>query len=207
MVDTTDARPARGTYQLYCAVEESLATKLPDNVSFSEGCVLPLALSTAAASIYQKENLGLPFPTLDPKPNGKAVLIWGGSSSVGSCAIQMAKASGFEVATTCSTKNFEYCKKVGADWIFDHTSDAVVEDIVSALKGKEFGGAFDTVFPPETIMKCAEIAHQLGGNKHVATVLIGPPTPLVVPEGLPEDVKASYCTLCSPRYAVSWECC
>jgi len=79
--------------------------KLPEAVSFTDGCVLPLALCTAASSLFQKGNLGLPLPGLDlkaTKSEAKVLLVWGGSSSVGSCAIQMARAAGLVVATTCS---------------------------------------------------------------------------------------------------------
>lgn len=190
-LDFEAKRSNKGSFQLYCAAFEALAAKLPDNVGFSQACVLPLALSTAATGLFRKGSLALSYPQVDPKPNGKAFLVWGGSSSVGSCAIQLAKAAGYEVATTCSSRNFDYCKRVGADHVFDHTTDSVVEDVVNALKGKEFAGVFDAVMPPETIIKSVEIAHQLGGNKHVATVLVGPPH-MMVPEGMHEDVEISY---------------
>lgn len=192
-LDLEVGRVNKGSFQLYCAAFTTLAAKLPVNVSYTQGCVLPLALSTAATSLFQKGNLEMQHPLIDAKPNGKGVLIWGGSSSVGSCAIQMAKAAGYEVATTCSRHNIEYCRSLGADHVFDHRKGNVVEDVVHALNGKEFAGAFDAVFPPDTIMKCAKIAHKLGGKKHVATVMV-PSMP--IPKGLPEGVMTSYCKPC-----------
>ncbi|KAK3646435.1 hypothetical protein LTR56_008533 [Elasticomyces elasticus] len=188
-----DSIAGAGAFQLYCVATEALSAKLPDNVSFTDGCVLPLGLCTAAASMFQKANLGLSLPQIDVKPLGKVLVIWGGSSSVGSSAIQMAKAAGFEVATTCSARNIDYCKTLGADYIFDHTKESVVNDILEALQGKESAGVFDAIMAADTLIKCANIAHQLDGKKHLATVLVGPPTPQVVPEGLPEDVTVSYC--------------
>ncbi|OCK77228.1 zinc-binding oxidoreductase CipB [Lepidopterella palustris CBS 459.81] len=181
-----------GAFQLYCCVTSKLVSKLPDNVSYTDAAVLPLGLSTAAVSLFQKDTLALPHPQINPKPNGKVILVWGGGSSVGSNGVQLAKAAGFEVAATASAHNFDYLKGLGADYVFDARKEDVVDDIVTTLKGKEFGGAFAAISEPDTIRKCAQIASKLGGNKFVATVLPGPPT-MAVPEGLPADVKTSYC--------------
>jgi D-arabinose 1-dehydrogenase-like Zn-dependent alcohol dehydrogenase len=120
------------------------------------------------------------------KPNGKTLLVWGGSSSVGACAVQMAIASGYEVATTASAHNFGLCKDIGAKWVFDHTKDSVVEDIVAALSGKEFGGAFDAISKLDTLEKCGRIITQLGGYKYLKSVL---PGRMPRPEDLPEDIQ------------------
>ena len=190
-------RTNQGAFQLYCAAYAAVTAKLPEDVTFTQGCVLPIGLSTAAVSLFSKGKLELEYPQAGDKPtpkNGKVVLVWGGSSSVGSCAIQMVKAAGYAVATTCSAHNFDYCRDIGADWVFDHKSATVVDDIVEALQGKEFAGAFDAVLPVDSVAACGEVAHRMGGKKHVATVLPGPPTPMVVPEGLlPEGVENSYC--------------
>ncbi|KAK5134036.1 hypothetical protein LTR08_007041 [Meristemomyces frigidus] len=196
MLDHAAERSHWGAFQLYCAASAGVTAKLPAGVAFTRGCVLPVALSTAAMAVFSREGLGLKCPRVDEvaAPNGRVVLVWGGSSSVGSCAIQMVRAAGYAVATTCGRHNFEYCRDVGAEWVFDYRSASVVEDIVSALQasGKVFAGAFDAVFAH--IGECGEVAHRLGGKKHVATILPGPPTPMVVAEGLlPEGVGHSYC--------------
>jgi NADPH:quinone reductase-like Zn-dependent oxidoreductase len=191
-LDLEAKRSNLGCFQEYCCSPEVLTAKLPDNVNFVDGCVLPLGLTTAACSLFQSGNNELPLPNVNPKPNGKVFTVWGGSSSVGSCAIQLAKAAGFEVATTCSSHNVQYCKDLGADHVFEYTKDTIVDDVVKALKGKESAGVFDAVMPADTIIKSAEIAHRLGGKKHVATVMVGM-GPQVVPDGLPEDVTTSYC--------------
>jgi len=193
-LDMTGNRPNAGAFQFYACAFAAVTAKLPEGISYTEGCVLPLGFCTAAMAMFAKDQLALEhYPQLETlKSNGQVVLIWGGSSSVGSCGIQLAKAAGYEVAVTCSAHNLEYCKDAGADYVFDHKKESVVQDIVSALEGKSFAGVFDTVFPADTIVKSADIAHQLGGRKHVATVMIGL-GPQVVPEGLPEDVTTSYC--------------
>lgn len=68
----------------------------------------------------------------------------------------------------------------------------MVDDMVNALKGKDSAGVFDAVMPPETLIKSAEIADRLGGNKSVGTIL-PPMAHFSFPEGLPEGVKMHWC--------------
>ena len=193
MAHERDSNPKAGAFQLYMSVTSKTASKLPDSITYAQGCVLPLGMSTAADSLFRKDNLALPHPQVNPKPNGKVFLVWGAGSSVGSCAVQLLKAAGFEVAATANVRNFDYVKGLAADHVFDAYKDDVVDEIVRVLGGKEFGGAFDAVAPPDTLLKCGQIASKLGGNKTVGTVYIGPPR-MAVPEGMPEDVKYTYCT-------------
>lgn len=97
-------------------------------------CVIPLAFSTSCCGLFQDDQLSLQFPTSPPQPpTGKPLLIWGGSTSVGLNAIQLAVAAGYEVFTTCSPRNFPLAKSLGAAQAWDCKSPTVVEDIVSAF--------------------------------------------------------------------------
>ena len=71
------------------------------------------------------------------------MLIWGGSSSVGSAAIQLAVAAGYRVVTTSSPRNYLLCKSLGASEVFDHSSLSIVGDLTKAMQGYECAGAFD----------------------------------------------------------------
>ena len=179
-------RPSNGAFQLYSATRATMVGKIPSQVSYTEASVLGMAMNTAAAGLYQKENMGLPYPQVPRKSTGKTFLVWGGSASVGSCAVQMAIASGYDVATTASAHNLDYCRSLGAKWAFDHSSSTVVEDIVTALKGKEFGGTLDAVSKPDTLQKCGDIITQLGGYQYLESVL---PARFPRPEALPENIK------------------
>jgi len=66
---------------------------------------------------------------------------------VGSNAIQLARAAGFEVLTTstCSSKNFEYMKNIGADKAFDYILPSTVDDIVAELDKGTCGGIFHAI--------------------------------------------------------------
>lgn len=132
---------SQGSFQLYTIVLEDVTSHIPDHLAYKNACVLPLGISTAACGLFQKDQLNLQHPTIDAKRTGETVLIWGGSSSVGSNAIQLATAAGYEVFTTCSPRNFDYCKSLGAAQCFDYSSPAVNADIIKAFSGKTVAGA------------------------------------------------------------------
>lgn len=133
-------------FQMYSRVPAELTSRIPDHVSFEDAAVIPLGLSTAAAGLYEAQNLGLPLPKHSPMDSGKTILIWGGSSSVGSSAIQLAVASGLTVVTTASEHNFSFCEKLGAAKVFDHRSGSVVGDVVAELSKGQFAGAYDGMY-------------------------------------------------------------
>lgn len=130
-------------FQNYTIVRAVVTAPIPDDMSFEQACVLPLSLSTAADGLFGKSHLGFPYPSNNPKKSGKTLLVWGGSSSVGSSVIQLAVAAGFDVVTTASKRNFEYCKKLGAKAVFDHSSPSIVGDLVAELQKGEIAGAYD----------------------------------------------------------------
>lgn len=132
-----------GAFQNYAALEAKTVSHIPDDLSFADASVLPLGLGTAASGLFQKDHLGLDYPRADgAKPNGETLLVWAGASSVGSNAIQLAVAAGYEVFTTASPKNFDLCKKIGASRVFDYHSETITQELLDAFKGKKCVGAF-----------------------------------------------------------------
>jgi len=162
--------PKYGAFQLYSVGHKITTAPIPDSLPYEQAVVLPLSISTAAAGLYRKGYLEFPYPTIDAKPSGKTILVWGGSSSVGSSAIQLAVASGLEVVSTSSEKNIDYVKSLGAKHVFDHSASNTAKDIIALLKGSDFIGAYDAISLPETFKATAEIVHELGGGK-IAVVL------------------------------------
>lgn len=140
-VDKPRNNPAECAFQLYTVLPENLASIIPDAMSYEQAAAIPLGAGTAACGLYEKNQLGLPYPSLKPESTGKALIIWGGSTSVGCNAIQLAKASGFEVIATSSPRNFDLCKRLGASHVFDYHSKTVVADMVTALEGRILHGA------------------------------------------------------------------
>lgn len=133
-------------FQEYTLVAHNLFTPIPDSISFEEASVIPLGLSTSASALFQKDYLALPYPTVDPKPLSKTLLVWSGASSVGCNAIQLGVAAGCDVITTCSPKNYELVKKLGASQAFDYSSDTVIGDILAYLEDKTIAGAVGSMF-------------------------------------------------------------
>ena len=117
----------------YVTLNNILAAKIPDSLSFNDASVFPLCITAASFGLFGKNFLALPSPTLNPTRTGKSVLIWGGSSAVGGNAIQLVKAAGFEVVTTCSSRNFDYVKSLGADKAFDYNSPSLTNDVATEL--------------------------------------------------------------------------
>ncbi len=158
---------AEGAFQSYTVVLAHMAAPIPDFMSYENAVVLPLALSTAACGLFQKDQLALQHPSATPTPTGKTLLVWGGSTSVGSNAIQLAVAAGYEVITTASPRNFDYVKKLGASSVFDYHSKTVVEDIIGAFRGKTIAGAL--AIGAGSTEACSDVVHACNGNKFVST--------------------------------------
>lgn len=182
-----------GCFQLFNNVEQSLVALLPNNVTYTQGSVLPLALCTAAVMLFQQDTLGLDLPKVHPTLNGKVVVAWGGASALGSNGMQMLKAAGYEVAAVAGPRNQDHCKDLGADYVFDYTSSDATDSIVQQLQSKPLAGVFCPIMSPETIGKCAQIAAQLGDspkNKFVATSLV---KEMPYQGELPQGVTIGYC--------------
>jgi NADPH:quinone reductase-like Zn-dependent oxidoreductase len=161
---------AQGGFQNYVVLQADLTSQIPRSMSYESASVIPLGLSTAAAGLFQDDQLGLQYPTVtnSPKPTGKTILIFGGSTSVGSNAIQLGVAAGYEVFTTSSPKNFDYLKKLGASQVFDYNSKSVVQDIITAFKGKKSAGAI--AIGSGGAEACMSILKAIGGNKFVSLI-------------------------------------
>lgn len=160
--------------------------KLPDSVPLTHGVVLPLALNTAIVGMFEMMRLRL--PGLESKASSETILLWGASSSVGSVAIQLAVAAGYDVITTASQRNHQYAKELGATEMYDYTRPHVVEMIKQSLQGKKFLDAFDWIGEESGTRACAEIMSASGGG-----LLPGVLWPL---KDLPENVEAKICILC-----------
>ncbi|KAH9866667.1 hypothetical protein J1614_008360 [Plenodomus biglobosus] len=171
--------PTNGGFALYTACNATVVSKIPSTLEYNSAAVLPLAISTAATCLFKKETLALPLPTLNPTSTGKSVLVWGGSSSVGAAAIQLAAGAGIKVVSVASKHNLEKVKSLGASAVFDYNSSSVIDDILSALEGTEYAGVCDVIGTPGSVESWAPIYKKLGGR--FGTVL---PDIQGMPEGI-----------------------
>ncbi|KAJ9605854.1 hypothetical protein H2200_009703 [Cladophialophora chaetospira] len=175
---------AYAAFQEYVVLKGPLIARIPDNITYKDGAVLPLGIATAASCLFPPTMLNLDFPPADRKaaPNGKILLVWGASSSVGSCGVQIAMQAGYTVVGICSARNFGMVEGLGAVKCFDHNSASIVEDVVGYLKaeheGKEVAGAYDGISTAPTLTSLCEILHRLSGTgiktrKFIASVYPG----------------------------------
>lgn len=104
--DAVCALLAGGGYAEYCAVPEGQCMTVPTGVSIRDAAGLPEATITVWANLFDPRRL---FP-------GDLFLVQGGSSGIGTTAIQMAKAFGARVATTAgSDEKCSFCLSLGAE--------------------------------------------------------------------------------------------
>ncbi len=157
---------AEGAFQEYTVLLAHMASPIPDAMAYENAAVLPLTLSTAACGLFQKDQLALQHPSAHPEPKGKTLIVWGGSTSLGSNAIQLAVAAGYEVIATASPKNFDYVKRLGAAQVFDYRSRTAVRDIIKALDRRLIAGAL--AIGVGSTGACLDIVHACKGNKFVS---------------------------------------
>lgn len=121
-----------GGYAEYCAVAEGQCLPLPQGLTFIEASSLPETYFTVWGNLFMRTRLIA----------GESILIHGGSSGIGSCAIQLAKAFGAHVTTTVgSSQKASFCKELKADVVINYKE----EDFFSVLKGKDIDVILDIV--------------------------------------------------------------
>ena len=120
-----------GTYAQYVVVKaDGLVTKKPDTLSFPEAAAVPIG-GLAALGYLTKGGIA----------TAKRVLIRGGSGSIGSFAIQIAKHFGAHVTAVCAQQGVQRARELGADDVFDYTArdfDAVGQtwDLILDVVGR-----------------------------------------------------------------------
>lgn len=170
-------------FQEYVLLESSLTAKIPEALSFVQVAVFPLCASTSSYGLFSKDHLALSMPSLNSSDAGQTVLIWGGSSTVGSNAIQLAKGAGYKVVTTCSPRNFDYVQSLGADKVFDYNSPSVTEDVVAELDTGTCAGIY---LAAGSVAAACQVSHQSKQNLVVAS------SNPVLPGDAPEGVEAKF---------------
>lgn len=102
-----------GAFAEFIAIQESSLAIKPKDLTMEQAASIPLVGLTAWQALVEKANV----------KKGQKVLIHAGSGGVGTIAIQLAKHLGAYVATTTSTANVEWVKRLGADLVIDYKKD------------------------------------------------------------------------------------
>lgn len=130
--ETVTALAPGGGYAEYCVVHESNALPIPHGFTFTEAAAIPETFFTVWHNVFQRGGLKA----------GEVLLVHGGSSGIGTTAIQLAAAFGAKVLTTAgSEEKCEACRKLGADLTINYRS----EDFVQAVKNATDGHGADVI--------------------------------------------------------------
>ena len=121
-----------GGYAEYCLAHESHCLPVPATLSMIEAAAIPETFLTVWHNTFERGGLKA----------GETLLVHGGSSGIGTAAIQLARAFGARVITTAgSPEKCEACRKLGADPAINYKS----EDFVAATKAATGGHGADVI--------------------------------------------------------------
>ncbi|HCJ73183.1 NAD(P)H-quinone oxidoreductase [Rhizobium sp. ZX09] len=125
-----------GGYAQYCAVPAGQALPFPKGYDAVKAAALPETFFTVWANLFQMAGL----------TEGETVLIHGGTSGIGTTAIQLAKAFGAEVyATAGSAEKCEACVKLGAKRAINYRDEDFAEVVKSETGGKGVDVVLDMI--------------------------------------------------------------
>lgn len=118
--DEVCALVASGGYAEYCVADAALCLPIPGPLSLLEAGGIPETYFTVYDNVFTRGRLAA----------GETLLVHGGSSGIGSTAIQLAKQTGATVyATAGSPEKCDFCRSLGADVAIDYRSQDFVEEV------------------------------------------------------------------------------
>ncbi|HWE16594.1 MAG TPA: NAD(P)H-quinone oxidoreductase [Hyphomicrobiaceae bacterium] len=121
-----------GGYAEYCIAEETSALPVPAGFDMMRAAALPETFFTVWNNVFERGRLGA----------GEWFLVHGGSSGIGTTAIQLAKAFGARVlATAGSAEKCQACLDLGADRAINYRT----EDFVAVAKEATAGKGVDLI--------------------------------------------------------------
>jgi NADPH2:quinone reductase len=121
-----------GGYAEYCPAYESHCLPVPASLPITEAAAVPETFFTVWYNTFERGGLKA----------GETLLVHGGSSGIGTAAIQLAKAFGAKVITTAgSQEKCDACRKLGADLAINYKT----EDFVAATKAATGGKGADVI--------------------------------------------------------------
>jgi putative PIG3 family NAD(P)H quinone oxidoreductase len=127
---------AGGGYAPYCTVHETNALPIPAGYGYIEAAAIPETYFTVWHNVFERGAL----------QSGEAFLVHGGSSGIGTTAIQLASAFGAYVITTAgSDDKCEACLKLGADRAINYRTEDFVAAVKEATGGKGVNLILDMV--------------------------------------------------------------
>ena len=159
--DAVCALVAGGGYAEYCVAPAPQCLPVPAGLSMVEAAALPETFFTVWTNVFQRGRLAA----------GETILIHGGSSGIGTTAIQLAKSFGATVLTTAgSDEKCAACRDLGADWAINYRTEDFVAIAKEATAGKGVDLVLDMVggdYLPRNISALAV------DGRHVSIAFLG----------------------------------
>lgn len=157
-------------YQRYALIPTEVATKILDEKDFATIISLVGNLPTVVGLLGAY--LGLKRPYLQNTaslPTAKKILIYGGTSSIGSLSVQYLSQAGYQVVTTTDTDHQDFVSKLGAQKIVNHTQDpdTVIKQLVEQ---GPYDIIVDIISVDETIYITSGVVKAQGGGIFYATL-------------------------------------
>lgn len=130
-----------GGYAELCTAPVEQCLPVPDGLSDIEAAALPETFFTVWSNVFDRGQLGK-----GPRGKDETLLIQGGSSGIGTTAIQVAKALGFKVFVTAgSAEKCEACVQLGADRAINYKTEDFVAEIKALTQDKGVDVILDMV--------------------------------------------------------------
>jgi len=125
-----------GGYAAYCKVPQGHALPVPKGLSLIEAAAVPETFFTVWTNVFDRSGL----------KSGERFLVHGGTSGIGTTAIQLAKAFGAEVFTTVGSEDkAEAAAKLGADHVINYREQAFEKAVLEITGGEGVNVILDMV--------------------------------------------------------------
>ncbi|KAH6648276.1 chaperonin 10-like protein [Truncatella angustata] len=159
-------------------IRSSAIVKKPENMSWNEAASLPLVWLTAYTAIERCA------PYMQGINGQNKIVVLGGSSATGIYSVQLARKRGWKVLSTCSGRNAEFVRHLGANEVVDYTvsPDAVYSAVYA--------------FKPDAVVDCVGGTDCIGLAKRYVTI--------VGDKILRSSVGGKFLYLISPRMVLRW---
>lgn len=154
-----------GSARQYSIATTDELAQMPKNISFEEAATVPISALTAWQALCVHGTLAAPCkPTRTAQPvkhKSPRVLITAASGGVGLWAVQLASIAGAYVVGTCSSKNVDYVKDLGADEVLDYAMIDISQWTLEDPASRQFDLVLDCV-GGETLKKAWSCVRQSG---------------------------------------------
>lgn len=154
------SRGHAGTFAEYVRVPADMMALVPSSVTLDKAAAIPTAAVTGYQALVRPDKAGL--------SSGETVFIHGASGGVGSYSVQFAQALQLRIAATCSARNIDYVRSLGADLVLDHASGNLatavrewepkgVDAIIDCVSGGTLPDAFEALRPGGRLVSIATL--------------------------------------------------